>query len=519
MIKVLTGEQMKHIDRKAIEELNIPGILLMENAGRAVYRKVKDIINEQDKNALVICGKGNNGGDGFVAARHLVENSIQTAVISLYRPGDLSGDALINHNILEKFTEIIYFEDIDINKFCELISLSDVVVDAILGTGLNSEVTGFLEDVINSVNDYAEGDVVAVDIPSGISADTGKVLGCAVIADYTVTMHAPKTGLLLYPGTEYCGEINIGLIGIPEFLNEEKDINTYLITDHYAHISLPVRPESGHKGSFGKVFNISGSFDMTGAPYMCAMSSMIVGAGYSILAAPKSVITSVASKTSEIVYAPLQETSLGAVSQEAISEALDKSAGCEVILIGPGLSTDESAVIFVNEFIQQVTNRGDTVLLDGDALNAIALQDNKVFPLKSVITPHPKELSRLMGISVEEILDDKVNSARKAAREFNTIVVLKGANTIIAEPNGNAYINITGNSGLASAGTGDVLSGMIAGFIAQGVELRDAAILGVYLHGHAADLAADELNEYSLTATALMAFIPNAINELLETEW
>ena len=518
MLKVLSGAQMKKVDQEAIETLGIPGILLMENAGRAVYNKVKEIINEEEESVLVICGKGNNGGDGFAAARHLTENSVQTTVISLFRPENLSGDALINHNILQNFTEIIYFEDIDITKFQELISLSDIVADAIFGTGLNSKIKGFQEEVINSINEYAEGYVVSVDIPSGINADTGEVLGCAVEADFTVTIHAPKTGLFLYPGMDHCGEITTASIGIPEILNEEKDFNTYLITGNYAHISLPLRPDNSHKGTFGKVFNISGRFEMPGAAYMCSMSSILVGAGYSVLAAPKSVIPAVASKASEIVYAAMEETNKGIISENAVSEALNRSSNSDIILIGPGLSTDESAIRFVTEFIQQVTNRGDTVLLDGDALNAISTQENKILPLKSIITPHPKELSRLMGVPVAEILKNRVNSAKEAAQKLNTIVVLKGANTIIAEPDGDIYINTTGNSGLATAGSGDVLSGMIAGFIAQGAELRDAAILGVYLHGLAADIAVEEINEYSLTAVSLMYYIPDAIRELLKFE-
>lgn len=515
MIKVLSGKQMQKIDQRAIKELEIPGILLMENAGRAVYQKVEELIDQEDKSVLVICGKGNNGGDGFVAARHLIENSIQTTVISLFRPDSLSPDALINHNILQNFGEIIYLEDIDIIKLQGLITLSDIVVDAVFGTGLNSETRGIAEEIITSINEYAEGDVIAVDIPSGICADTGKILGCAVIADYTVTFHCPKLGLLLYPGTDYCGEITVETIGIPEFLNEEKEINTYLITNHYAHITLPLRPEDGNKGTFGKVFNISGSFGMTGAAYMCSVPSLLVGAGCSILASTRPVITSAASKASEVVYVPLEETSQGSISEKALPDALDKSMDSDVIIIGPGLSTDESTVKFAAEFIQQVTNRGDKVLLDGDALNAIALQENKTLPLNSVITPHPKELSRLMGVCVEEILEDRLGSARQAALKWNTIVVLKGANTIIAEPNGNAFINVTGNSGLATAGSGDVLSGMIAGFTAQGVELRDAAILGVYLHGLAANIAVDSLNDYSLTAAMLMEYIPGAINKLI----
>ena len=533
MIKVLSGQQMKKVDQKAIKELGIPDILLMENAGRAVYEKAAEIACEDEmsetKSALVICGKGNNGGDGFVAARHLIENSIQTTVISLFKPDKLSGAALVNHNILENFTKIIYFDDIEITKFREIISFSDIIIDAIFGTGLNSEVRGFLGNVIDSINEYAENDVISVDIPSGINADTGEVLGCAVVADFTVTFHAPKTGLLLYPGAEHCGEIVITPIGIPEIfcnlsyktdyeqtqfpaLQDEKEI--YLITEHYAHISFPIRAEDSNKSTFGKVFNVSGSFTMPGAAYMCSMSSLLTGAGYSTLAAPKSIIPIVASKSSEIVYVALAETSEGTISENAQSEALDKSKESTVILIGPGLSMNESTVKFTTQFIQQIINRGDTVIIDGDGLNSLATQKNIVLPINSIITPHPKELSRLMKIPVEEILKDRIGSARKASQKFNTTVILKGANTIIAEPFGNIYINITGNSGLAAAGSGDVLAGMIAGFIAQGVNIKDAAILGVYLHGLAADIAIQEINEYSLTAGKLMEYLPKALNKL-----
>lgn len=516
MIKVLSGQQMKKIDQKAIKELGIPGILLMENAGRAIANKVIEIIDGKNKNALVICGKGNNGGDGYVAARHLIENSIQTAVISLFRPESMTGDALVNHDILQNFTDIIYLEDINLNKLQELISFSDVVIDAVIGTGLNSEIRGNLKDIILSINEYAEGEVVSVDIPSGIGSDTGEIYGTAVVADYTVTFHAPKTGHLTYPGADFCGEIGVEKIGIPEFLNEDKDINTFLITEHYAGISLPERPEDGHKGTFGKVFNISGSSSMTGAPYMCAMSSLLCGAGYSILAAPKSVTASVGSKASEIVYVLLEESDKGVISENALPDILDKSYDSDVIVIGPGLTTEKPVVKVITEFIQQAASRGDKVVLDGDALNAVSLQKNRVLPLNSIITPHPKELSRLMDMSVDDIMKDRINSAKTAADKLNAIVVLKGANTVIAEPSGNVYINVTGNTGLASAGSGDALSGMIAGFIAQGVGLKDSAILGVYLHGLAANLAVEKVNEYSLTASVLMEYIPDAINHLIK---
>ncbi len=495
---------MREVDSRAIEELGIPGILLMENAGRAVSEKILEIADNTSLSVLVICGKGNNGGDGYVAARHLIENNMQTTVISLFRPDDLSGDALINHNLLEKFTEIIYFDDIDENQLREMILLSDIVVDAIFGTGLNKEIQGFQAEIIDLINEYAEGEVVSVDIPSGVNADNGKIMGRAVIADYTITFHAPKTGLLLYPGADYCGETDVSAIGIPDYLTDGDEYNNYLVTGHYAHIIMPLRPEDGHKGTFGKVFNIAGSFNMTGAAYLCSMSSLMVGAGYSILAAPDDVISIVASKAAELVYIPLEEKAV-----------LENSAKSDVILIGPGLGTEEATVRFVAQFVQQLTNRGDKVIIDGDGLNCLAMRDNPVLPINSIITPHPKELSRLLNVSVEEILVNKLETAKQAASKLNTIVVLKGANTIIAEPKGNAYINTTGNTGLAKAGSGDVLAGIIAGFAAQGLELKDAAILGVYLHGLAADIAVEELTEYSLTSEKLMGYIPNAINKVL----
>lgn len=519
MLKILSGNQMREVDKKAIEELKIPGILLMENAGRAVYDQVIEIIDtieDELASVLVICGKGNNGGDGFVAARHLIENGIQTTAVSLFRKDNLSGSALTNHDILENFTEIVYMDEIDLEKLKQMISASTIIVDAIFGTGLNSTVKGNTKDIINSINEYAEGFIVAVDVPSGINADTGEILGTAVIADFTVTFHSLKQGLISYPGAEHAGEIIIVPIGIPETLTDGNDYNTYLITEHYVNISLPIRHENTHKGTFGKVFNVAGSMGMTGAAYMSALSSLKVGAGYSILATPQSCVPVISSMVAEIVCVALEETEEKAISQNALTKALDKSKDADIYLIGPGIGTEESTVEFVSQFIQQLTDRGEDLIVDADALNCLAIKEDIVLPVNSIITPHAKELSRLMKVSVDEILKDRIKSARDAAMKFNTIVVLKGAKTVIAEPNGNIYINQTGNSGLATAGSGDILAGMIAGFAAQGLKLKDAAIVGVYLHGIASDIAAEELTEYSLTASDLLDYIPAALKEVIE---
>lgn len=519
MIKVLTGSQMRSIDKKAIEDLNIPGLILMENAGGAVYEQVLEIIEsskDEYSSVLILCGKGNNGGDGFVAARHLIQNNIQTTVVSLYEEDCLSGDALTNHNILKNFSDIAYLEEIGLDQLKEMISSSSIVVDAILGTGLSSEVKGQIKDVIDAVNEYSEGYVVSVDIPSGIDANTGKVLGSAILADYTITFFAPKLGSVLYPGGEHSGEVIISDIGIPELLINDSEYNIQLISSHHAGLLLPIRAENSHKGTFGSVFTIAGSLGLSGAAYMSSSSALNIGAGYSILAAPESLIPVLSSMSPEVIHVALPETPTKAISCDAISNALDKSKNCNIFLLGPGLGTDPSTVKFVSGITQELVDRGSSCILDADALNCLAIQKDFVLPLNSVITPHPKELSRLMNISVEEVLEDKVKAARDASRQFNTIVVLKGARTIIAEPDGRAYINLTGNSGLATAGTGDILSGMIAGLAAQGMSLKDASILGIYLHGLAGDFAAKELTEYCLKATDLWNYLPDAIKTLQE---
>lgn len=518
MLKILSGLQMRQVDRNAVQELKIPELILMENAGRAVYEQVIEIIDSSEEtypSVLVICGKGNNGGDGFVAARHLVENAIQTTVLSLYRKDNLSDSSLINNAVLENFTEIIYLDEISHEQLSQIICASSVVVDAILGTGLNSKVKGDIRDVINAINEYSEGFVVAIDVPSGINADTGEVMGAAVVADYTATFHALKTGLILYPGAGHAGQVTIAPIGIPDILTAGEGFDTNLITDNYVSALMPIRLEDSHKGTFGKVFNIAGCVGMTGAAYMSAYASLKSGAGYSVLASAESAIPIVASMAPEIVCVPLEETLDKYISENALDKALDKSQNADVYLIGPGIGIAQSTVKFVAQFVQQLADRGEPLIIDADAINCLSMLPEFYLPVNSVVTPHAKELSRLMKVPVEDIAADRIKYAREAAAKFRTIVVLKGSKTIIAEPDGKTYINQTGNSGLATAGSGDILSGMIAGFAAQGLSLVDAAVAGVFLHGLAADIAAEELTEYSLTASELLNYIPEAIKEVM----
>jgi NAD(P)H-hydrate epimerase len=518
MIKVLTSDQMRTVDRKAIEDFKIPSLILMENAGYAVSTQILEMIeqhNLETPKIIVICGKGNNAGDGYAAARQLAQNDLNPIIVSLFEEDELSGDALINHNIAKHFVDIIYYKEIEVDQFINIIAEADIIVDAIFGTGLNSPVKGIINDVIDSINQYAEGLIVSVDIPSGVNASTGMIMETAVVADYTVTFFAPKLGIILYPGADNAGEIIVSDISIPSFLEDDETHNISLITRSYASAILPFRPEDSNKGTFGSVFNIAGSKNFIGAASFCAKASLSVGAGYSTLAAPESIIPIIASGSPDLVFQSLKENEDGSISFESVSFALDKSRKCNVYLLGPGIGIHPSTINFLGEFTQQLVDRGATAVFDADALNCYSQMKTFALPLNSIITPHPAELARLMNISTEEILSDRISSARLAAKNFNTIVVLKGARTIIAEPDGSIYINPTGNSGLAKAGTGDVLSGMIAGFLAQGCSLIDSAILGVYLQGLAGDIAVEKLTEYSLISSKLSEFIPDAIEYLI----
>ncbi len=518
MIKVLTGSQMKNIDQKAIAELGIPGIILMENAGRAVCDKIINVIKENNfftNEVLIICGKGNNGGDGFVIARHLIEKNIPVSVISLYSKENLSGDALINYNILKHFTDIIYFDEIGLDALRQYISEAAIVVDAILGTGLNSEVKGDLKDIINSINEFAHNYVVAVDIPSGVDSATGQVLGCAVQADCTVTFFAPKVGTVLYPGADHTGELIIEKISIPEYLITGKKFNINLLTSGSVITLLPQRHTNTHKGSYGSVFSIAGSLNYPGAAYLCTTAALKAGAGYSTLCSVDSVINAVSAMTPEIIYERMAKTEDGSICADSLNKALDKSSKHNVFLIGPGLTTNQSTGEFIKGFINKLVDRGACAIIDADGLNILSCNNDTFLPLNSVITPHPMELARLLKISVQEVLADRIKSAINAALRFNTIVVLKGAKTIISQPNGTVFINPFANSALATAGTGDILAGIIAGFAAQGLSPLDATIGGVYIHGLAGTIAASEVGEHSVTAVAVLDYVSAAIMKVL----
>lgn len=517
MIKVLTGNQMQNIDKIAINDLKIPSLILMENAGISVYKKICELLadfSNDTSSVLVICGKGNNGGDGFVTARHLIENNVNTFVVALYNESDLKGDVLVNYNILKNYTNIVSYDDLGSDELDKFLQKSTIVVDAILGTGLKGNVRDDVSNLINKIN-RTKAYIVAVDIASGLDSNTGKVLGVSVKADCTVTFLAPKLGSVIQPGAQYSGDVFVYDISIPKSLIEKNEFNINLISATYIKNNMPVRIQDSNKSTFGRVFNIAGSLGMSGAAAMASVSSLKAGAGYSTLAIPSKLVPIIASIYPDLITIPVNIFSDEIFTEDAADYILEKSVNTNCYVIGPGIGTEQATVKFVDKFLKLIANKDTCVVIDADALNCISLLQEFKLPKNTVITPHVKELSRLLGVDVLEIIDNKIKFAKLAAEKFNCVVVLKGSKTLIATQNGDVYINQTGCSAIAKAGAGDVLSGMIAGFASQTGCIFKSAILGVYLHGLAADIAAANVTEYSLLASELVDFIPQSIKKVL----
>lgn len=515
MLPLVTGREMKEIDRRAIEEWGIAGLVLMENAGRAVVDVFqKELGGVKDRRFLVLCGKGNNGGDGFVIARHLLNREGKVNCVLLGKVAELKGDARTNAQILLNAGYKIQ----EVTKPDELSRLSAVgcqlsaIVDAIFGTGLSSPPSGLAAETIRLVN-QSQSYVISVDIPSGVDADTGAVLEPAIRAHLTVTMGLPKYGLVLYPGKACTGKLRIADIGIPYKLLKER-ANTFLVDDEFVRQNLPHRPPDGHKGSFGSCLLLCGSRGFSGACVLAAMAVVRSGAGLVHLGYPKGISSVIETCAIEPVKHPLPETDSETLSPAALAPLLELVSKVDSVAIGPGISTHPETRKLLLELLPQLEK---PTVVDADGLNNLAGALEILSQVKAplLLTPHPGELSRLIGKSPAEINADRIGTARNFAVTHKCILALKGAPTVIATPDGRAFVNPTGNSGLASGGSGDVLTGLITGFIAQGATPLGAAIIATFLHGLAADIGAQELTEYSLSAGDLLKYIPKAIANLI----
>lgn len=513
-MKLVTAKEMKALDVQAQNDYSMPGILLMDNAAQAVAEAVHEALTALEGERVVIfCGGGNNGGDGLGAARWLQSYGVSVRAFVVGAALDaVQGDAALELAMFTKAggrVEALSTEDDWV--LAELAaSKADVLVDALLGTGFHGELEGEVLRACELLN-KSEKYILAVDVPTGVNADNGAVSENAVRADHTVTMALVKTGLLLYPGREYCGDIELADISMPVKLVEEYKSDKYRLTDEIVRELLPLRKANAHKGDAGRVVICAGSPGYTGAAALASDAAVKAGAGLVSLYTPLSSRDVLAIKLTEVMVHGLLERMPGILGGGAASDVASSAEAADVLAIGPGLGTSESTQEAVRTILQKITT---PVVIDADALTALAGHTEILAAMQAqkVLTPHPGEMARLTGLEIAEIEADRINVAKKYAEQWQAIVVLKGAPTVIGCPNGTVYVNSTGNSSLATGGSGDVLTGIIAGLAAQEISLQEAAICGVYLHGLAAELTGIDIG---LAAGELAALLPQAREQVL----
>ncbi len=508
-MKITTAEEMRAIDRATTERFGVPSLTLMENAGSAIARFILQRYSEASRVA-VICGKGNNGGDGFVVARKLHRAGRVVEVLLLGSRTELKGDALTMFERLPlRPIEVTSPQELEAESSRSL-AHCELIVDAILGTGFRPPVAGLYANAIAAMN-RSDKPIVAVDIPSGADSDAMTPQSGEGIAraDEIVTFTAPRPAHVF--GNLTRGPVLVAPIGSPPEAIVSS-LNLEVTTPRDFAALLAPRPRDSNKGMFGHVLIIGGSFGKSGAAGMAGMAALRAGAGLSTVATPARVLSSVASFSAELMTEPLAETAAGSIAMAAAESGrfLDLTKPMTVVAIGPGIGRDPETVQFVQEAVRQTKV---PLVLDADGLNAFEgktnLLDGSRRPL--VLTPHPGEMARLAGISIKAVQSDRLNVARRFARDHHLVLVLKGDRTIIAFPDGSAWVNPTGNPGMATGGTGDILTGMTAGVIAQMPnDYARAAIAAVYLHGLAGDVAAERMGEHSLVATDLLNGLPEA---------
>lgn len=507
---IMTREQIRAYDRIAMESFGMPGVLLMENAGAgaAAFLLKHDDLQQR---AAVICGPGNNGGDGFVVARHLLNAGRDVTVYLAAPQAKISGDARLNFEILRKMQA----EIIDISTPETLsgdwlnLSRFDLIVDALLGTGVSREVEGHLADIIDRMN--GEGDfrpVVSLDIPSGLDADSGRPWGSAVRARATVTFGHLKRGLVLYPGVTFAGSVNLVPIGVPGCVSEQAGFDGQMISKEMLLPWLPHRKSDGHKGTFGHLLVVGGFSGKTGAAAMVGQAALRIGCGLVTTATSVQARPSLEAKCLEIMVDHIideAEPFPGENVTDRIARLLENK---KAVVLGPGLGTQPNVA---HAALQLLNSLSVPAVVDADGIHILAADPIGAAGIKAplILTPHPGEMAVFVKKSVQEVQADRVGISREAAQRHQAVMVLKGAHTVVASPDGRVFVNPTGNAGMSTAGMGDVLAGMIGGLLAQGVQPLEAALLGVYLHGAAGDRMARIQGEAGLIASDVIAEIPH----------
>jgi len=508
-MKVTSTREMREMDRRAIEEYGISEELLMENAGLAVFFIILNEIGREKNRFLLLCGIGNNGGDGLVLARKLHSMDANVRVLIAGDSARFKGAARKNFTILSKLPVKVGKVD-SVQSLEGEIARCDVLVDALFGTGLTRNVEGIYLDVIDAMNRSGKK-ILSIDIPSGISGDTGTIMGTAVKADYTVTFGTPKLGNLLYPGFFHCGKLYVSHISFPLSISHCESVQVEVSVPP----SLPVRDPDGHKGDFGDVLFVAGATSYYGAPLYSALSFLKSGGGYARLASPRSVAPFIASRGSEIVFVPQDETTQGSISLSSLESLLRLSEKVDMVVAGPGLSLIEETQELVRQFAVSVEK---PLIIDGDGITALSsridLIKGRSHP--TVLTPHLGEMSRITGISIPDIRERRIEILQEACGKLSSYIILKGAHSLIGYPDGRVFINMSGNSGMATAGSGDTLTGAIAAMFGLGLEIGDAVRTGVFLHGFSGDRAALSRGEDGITAQDILDFLPTAVKSYRE---
>lgn len=517
MLPVLTAAEMRQADRHTIEEIGLPGIVLMENAGAAVARAIRERVGAARRLA-VLCGKGNNGGDGFAAARRLLD--LEPVAYLFGSTADARGDARQQRAAYEGSggSVVEVHDEAGWARLRPKAFAADLIVDALLGTGLNEAPSGLMAAVIADLETLGGSPpVVAIDLPSGVSSDGGELPGSAVRASLTVALAAPKHGHVLPPACDRVGELRIADIGIPRSVLDAVAGSRFgLLEDADAVLAFPARPAGAHKGDFGHVLVIAGSLGKSGAAILTALGALRAGAGLVTVATPVPAQALVAAGRPELMTEPLTVDGGGGLDREAVERAVALARARDVVVLGPGLGQAGGTLEFVRSFAQQCPV---PLVLDADGLNALAAgQGGGVSALHrdaaTILTPHPGEMARLAGSSSGEVQQARLTMARALASRSGAFVVLKGQGTIVASPDGRAAVNPTGNPGMATGGTGDVLAGVIGALLARRCPAWLAATAGAFVHGRAGDCAAARFGQESLLAGDLADALPDAIRSL-----
>lgn len=514
-MKLVTSAQMRAVDHETIVNQGIPGPELMENAGKGTAEGILELLdnNPEETTVVIFCGKGNNGGDGFVVGRYLHQEGVNVVIFYLGTPENLSPDAKLNFESAQKcgldMFEVKTIADLPENLDC------DIVVDALFGTGFEGTPRGLAGEIIEYIN-RQEVTIVAVDMPSGLNADNGRHEGAVIEADCTFTMALPKYGLYLSPGRELSGVVEIVPIGVPDMVVEKFNLVNELITPDDVIELLPERKPDGHKGDFGKLFILAGSNGLTGAAVMAGESAVRSGVGLIKVGCPKTTQPVLAIKLTEVMTVPLPDVAKkGALALRGLGEIRQYIEEHDAVIIGPGLGRHHETF----ELVRRILSRLETpAIIDADGLNALAghLELIKNCPAPLVLTPHPGEFKNLMGEAVPDDYLEKADLVRKYSSLWGVVIVLKGSPTLVAAPDNLCYFNQTGNSGMATGGSGDVLSGIIGSFLAQGMKTLEASLAGVFIHGLAGDLAAEALTERAMKAGDIIDYLPRVFQMLGE---